>query len=105
MCRPTLLTKRVRWELETPARELGYPSGEVAIYAVSVPSTVTEIFAAAGTSRSGFERRGVPPSAPTPRTARATRTYVVALTDQLDSDGLLTERAHQWQLVEVWPVG
>lgn len=50
-----------------------------------MPSTVADIFAAAGTSRSDVERWRVPPSPPSPRTEPATGIYVVALTDQLDS--------------------
>lgn len=50
-----------------------------------MPSTVAEIFAAAGASPAGVVRWGTPPAPPTPRTAPATGIYVVALTDQVDS--------------------
>ncbi len=53
--------------------------------AISVPSTVADIFAASCASPSGVERWRMPPTPPTPRTALATGIYVVALTDQLDS--------------------
>jgi hypothetical protein len=49
-----------------------------------VPSTVADIFAAAGVSRDGVVRWGVPPSPPVPTSASATGIYVVALTDRLD---------------------
>lgn len=50
-----------------------------------MPSTIADIFAAAGASSVGVVRWGTPPTPPTPRTAAATGIYVVALTDQLDS--------------------
>jgi hypothetical protein len=50
-----------------------------------VPSTVADIFAAAGVSPAGVVRWGTPPALPVDRTAHATGIYVVALTDELDS--------------------
>jgi hypothetical protein len=54
-------------------------------YAFIVPSTVTDIFAAANASPAGVVRWGTPPAAPIDRTASATGIYVIALTDELDS--------------------
>lgn len=54
-------------------------------YASTVPSTVADIFAAAGVSPAGVVQWGTPPTPPTPPTAPATGIYVVALTNQLDS--------------------
>jgi len=50
-----------------------------------VPSTIADIFTAAGASSAGVVRWGTPLAPPTPRTAPATGIYVVALTAQLDS--------------------
>jgi hypothetical protein len=50
-----------------------------------VPSTVADIFAAAGTSAAGVARWGTPPAPPASRGTPATGLYVVALTDELDS--------------------
>ena len=50
-----------------------------------MPSTVVDIFAAAGASPAGVVRWGTPPAPPVDRTAPATGIYVVALTDELDS--------------------
>ena len=58
---------------------------EGATYAATVPSTVADIFTAAGASWAGVVRWGTPLAPPTPRTAPATGIYVVALTDQRDS--------------------
>jgi hypothetical protein len=49
-----------------------------------VPSTVADIFAAAGATPAGVVRWGTPPAPPIPPTAPATGIYVVALTNQLD---------------------
>ncbi len=73
-----------------------------------VPSTVSEIFAAAGTSPAGVVRWGTPPAPPTPRAAPATGIYVVALTDQLDSRGAVLaapplSEAAVGQLLDVRP--
>lgn len=55
------------------------------IYASTVPSTVSSIFAAAGASPAGVVPWGTLPLAPTPFASSATGVYVVALTDQLGS--------------------
>lgn len=52
-------------------------------YTSAVPSTVGDIFAAAGVSSAGVVRWGTRPSLPTVRSAPTTGIYVVALTDQL----------------------
>src|SRR5262249_30557390 len=57
----------------------------VTTYASKVPSTVIDIFAAAGASPAGVVRWGTPPAPPVDRTAPATGIYVVALTDELDT--------------------
>ena len=54
-------------------------------YASTVPSTVADIFAAAGTAADGVVPWGVPPAAPTTPTAPAPGIYVVALTGDVDS--------------------
>jgi hypothetical protein len=50
-----------------------------------VPSTVTDVFAAAGLSPAGVQPWRTPPAPPAAGTAPATGIYVVALTDQLDT--------------------
>lgn len=50
-----------------------------------MPSTVADIFAAAGAEPAGVTRWGEAPRPPEPPAAAATGIYVVALTDQLDS--------------------
>jgi hypothetical protein len=50
-----------------------------------MPSTVADIFAAAGAQPAGVVAWGEPPSPPRQSAAAATGIYVVALTDQLDS--------------------
>lgn len=54
-------------------------------YASTVPSTIADIFTAAGASSAGVVRWGTSLAPPTPRAAPAAGIYVVALTDQLDS--------------------
>lgn len=57
-----------------------------------MPSTVADIFAAAGAQPAGVVRWGEPPRPPRISTAAATGIYLVALTDQLDSlDGRRAE--------------
>jgi hypothetical protein len=55
-----------------------------ATYAVPMPSTVADIFAAAGAEPAGVVAWRQPPGPPEPATAVATGIYVVALTDRLD---------------------
>ena len=50
-----------------------------------MPSTVADIFAAAGTGAAGVVPWGVPPAAPTTPTASTTGIYVVSLTGDVDS--------------------
>lgn len=50
-----------------------------------MPSTVTDIFAAARAAADGVVLWGAPPTAPTPSVGPATGIYVVALTDDVDS--------------------
>src|SRR3954452_16337053 len=52
-----------------------------------MPSTVADIFAAAGPTPAGVASWGEPPRPPRRSTAAATGVYVVALTDQLDGLG------------------
>lgn len=64
---------------------IGLGCGGHAISAPTMPSTVADIFAAAGVEPTGVTRWGEAARPPEPPAAAATGIYVVALTDQLDS--------------------